>query len=727
MIGSIGAGLVAGCHVHSALGPYAVWLMIGDAPMMSLAGAATYMLIAAPLLAAAVPLAGILVETPWLMLPFIGLGTALSTYLVVTRKLSPFGLLMQVLVLDTFYGVVFAPREFGSANFAAFGACVIAFSLIAAFDNFLWPDPAEAILLESLSGSVGRQRERFSAATRFFLDETAGRPPEPKDTSEMPAQLTMLNRAVAEGITAHRRAILVAAITRAQRFHILVNRLVIVVREDVPRTVRALMRTEIDNACRAIAAAMDEIARETPVMLRTGADLPPTAAIVRVTQAMETVAARAVEARPQYIRAASGDEVANIGAFTEVISALARLIERPLEAAPPAASPVSPRESSTASHGDPVTFRYSLKVGLCIVIAYSIGLLTQRADLTTILTTVITSAQPTYGASLRKAILRNVGALLGGALSLLAIIIATPNFDTLPAYMLVVFVGLLISAYSALSSGRIAYAGKQIGTTFMLVFAGLGPSPEIYSPLWRTWGILLGTVVVAIVFFLLWPEYAGDSLLPRLRRVIRDGLALMPGKSATAREDIIDQTEDEITATLAEILQIADDARLEGRQSLINHEAVVQSASNIRRITTWTSTMAKWHLADPLPRLDDATEAAHEATLASMSRLMEAWLNFYESDQSHSRRAALALAARYSRDEVARPLAEFSNRLEANGFARISSWTFEQRRQILARVQALHRLEFLIFELNTNLSLVPGANPTAALVGAAQPVTPRLV
>jgi uncharacterized membrane protein YccC len=361
------------------------------------------------------------------------------------------------------------------------------------------------------------------------------------------------------------------------------------------------------------------------------------------------------------------------------------------------------------------------------VIAYSIGLLTQRADLTTILTTVITSAQPTYGASLRKAILRNFGALLGGALSLLAIIIATPNFDTLPAYMLVVFVGLLISAYPALSSGRIAYAGKQIGTTFMLVFAGLGPSPEIYSPLWRTWGILLGTVVVAIVFFLLWPEYAGDSLLPRLGRVIRDGLALMPGKSATAREDIIDQTEDEITATLAEILQIADDARLEGRQSLINHEAVVQSASNIRRITTWTSTMAKWHLADPLPSLDDATETAHEATLASMSRLMEAWLNFYESDQSHSRRAALALAAQYSRGEIARPLAEFSNRLEANGFARISSWTFEQRRQILARVQALHRLEFLIFELNTNLSLVPGVNPPAALVSAGQPVTPRLV
>ena len=137
--------------------------------------------------------------------------------------------------------------------------------------------------------------------------------------------------------------------------------------------------------------------------------------------------------------------------------------------------------------------------------------------------------------------------------------------------------------------------------------------------------------------------------------------------------------------------------------------------------------MAKWHLADPLPRLDDATEAAHEATLASMSRLMQAWLAFYESDQGLSRRAAQALAAQYSRDEIARPLAEFSNRVEADGFARISSWTFEQRRQILARLQALHRLEFLFFELNTNLSLVPGVNPLAALVSAGQPVAQQIV
>ena len=115
-----------------------------------------------------------------------------------------------------------------------------------------------------------------------------------------------------------------------------------------------------------------------------------------------------------------------------------------------------------------------------MVIGYVIGLITHRADLSTILTTIIVTALPTYGAALRKMILRIVGAVLGGGVSLLAINIATPNFSSLPSYMLVTFVILFISFYASLSSGRVAYAGKQLGTTFLLVFAGLSPPPDVY-------------------------------------------------------------------------------------------------------------------------------------------------------------------------------------------------------------------------------------------------------
>ena len=162
--------------------------------------------------------------------------------------------------------------------------------------------------------------------------------------------------------------------------------------------------------------------------------------------------------------------------------------------------------------------RYCLKVGLCTVVGYLIGLISQRPDLFIILVTVITTATPTYGATLQKMYLRIAGAVIGGAVSLLAIIIVSPNFDTLPAYMLAAFAVFYPFAYSSLGNARMSYAGKQMGIIFSLVFVGLSPSVNIYEPLWRIWGVLLGDFVVAMVFFTLWPEYAGDSLLPRLQK-----------------------------------------------------------------------------------------------------------------------------------------------------------------------------------------------------------------
>jgi len=121
---------------------------------------------------------------------------------------------------------------------------------------------------------------------------------------------------------------------------------------------------------------------------------------------------------------------------------------------------------------DPALLRHCLKVGFCTVIGYIIGLSAQRPELSVILTSILITALPNYGAALRKMILRIVGALLRGLISLLMIIVVTPNFVTLPAYLLAIFVVFYVSAYSSLSSGRVAYAGKQIGTTFAIVFAG---------------------------------------------------------------------------------------------------------------------------------------------------------------------------------------------------------------------------------------------------------------
>ena len=713
-IATIGAGLMAACHELSPLGPYVVWLLLGNgAPMMSPRRAFVYLLATAPIIAAAVPIAGILAETPWLMLPFLGAFTATSSYLIVSLKLGPIGLVWQVITLDTFYGVIFEPRDFGWNSSAIFGGCVIAFTLVSAFDTWIWPDPAEAILLDSLAGNLKRISERFVQSMDYYLDEPgARRPGEPPAASELPLHVELLDRAGAEGISHHRRAVLLAVITVAERLHARVDRLMIAVREDVPHRIRTLLRPELRETCDGIAAALEEREREVRVRIRTGPDLPPPPAAARAARAIETLQARVIAVRPQYIRSASGVEISNTGAILASVSAMVRLIERPLDEPPEAAQPQAASHAPAVAP-DPGLVPYCLKVAVCICIGYVIGLTTQRADLSTILTTIIVTALPTYGASLRKTILRNVGGLVGGALSLLAIIVATPNFASLPAYMMVSFVLLFISAYTGLSSGRVAYAGKQIGTTFLLVYAGLSPAPDIYSPLWRTWGILLGTIVVMVVYLTLWPKYAGDSLLPRLRRVIADTLSLMPDSGLSAVAEI-NRVDFEITQLLTEILSVADDARLEGRRSLIDHDAVVQSAGTIRRMAHRLSSALSWLLKNPPPPLDDTTQAAATAAYGAMRARLESWHAFFESAGALQGESARALAAQHSRDEIAKPFQQFIKLIEEDGFARIAGWPLEQRSRLLEEVQSLRRMEFLLAELDVHLARIPGAAPAGA-------------
>jgi uncharacterized membrane protein YccC len=286
--------------------------------------------------------------------------------------------------------------------------------------------------------------------------------------------------------------------------------------------------------------------------------------------------------------------------------------------------------------------------------------------------------------------------------------IVTPNFETLPAYLLAVFLVLYVSAYSSLISGRVAYAGKQLGTTFVLVFAGLSPAADIYSPLWRIWAILLGTVVVTIIFFLLWPAYAGDSLLPRLRKVIRDTLDLMPGGSASHTEAGIQAANSEMINILAEILEVADDARLEGRASMIDHDSVVHASATLRRIGHRLAGIAIGEVVSPRPQLDEATESARAAVLAATRIRTQSWLDFFGGDACLSAAAAHSLAASHSREEIARPLDDFSARLEAGAFAQIESWTLEQRRAVLSDLHSLRRVEVLASDLDRYLAQIPG-------------------
>jgi hypothetical protein len=716
-VATIGAGLIVSCHVNNELGTYIVWLLVGAGPMMSPRKAVAFLIAEAIALAASVVMAGILVETPWLILPFLFAIISFSTYLGTTRNLGAALLLIEVVCLDTFYSAVFAPGEIGWGAAGAFGGSVIAFGTIVLFDNWIWPDRGEEILLESLGASAARDRSRLLAAASYYLDPRGSRrPPLPPPTSDLPGHVALLNRAVVEGVSEHRHAILLAAITRMARIALEVDRLTFAARQNVPREIRALFRPQIQATVDAIAAVLDEVALEMPTHIVVGADQPPSASRTRARTEFDALSARVSQLRPTYIGRVSPAEIVNFASFTDSLAQLTAYIDHPLDdpPQPPADAPSNRPAPREASGPDRAIVRYSMKVGLCVVMGFVVGLITQRGDLSTILTTVLITALPSYGATLRKMILRIVGVLIGGAISLLAIIIVTPNFETLPAYLVTVFIVFYISAYSSLTSGRVAYAGKQIGTTFALVFAGLSPALDVYEPLWRIWGVILGTFVVAIVSLIFWPVYAGDSLLSKLRDVIRNTLALAPGGRAANTEDEIQRANSATMRGLAEILEVADDAQIEGRTSTVNHNAIVEATGTLRRIANRLASIANGRIVTPTPQLDPATESAREAVLDAIRRHLQTWLDFFNGADSLSAPAAQAIVRSHSIDDLQKPLEQFNSRLEGREFAAIESWSVEQRREILAELHSMHRLEYLVSQLNRWLAQIPGAAPSPA-------------
>jgi uncharacterized membrane protein YccC len=655
-------------------------------------------------------------ETPWLMLPFVFVWISFSTYVGTTRKLGVGLVVIQIVCLITFYGVVFGPQEIGWNAAASFDGSAIAFGVIVLFDNWLWPDPGEPILLESLGASVARARSQLLGASNFFLaGESVPRPPSPAMTSDLPAHMALLDQALAEGASEHRRAILLAAITRAARIGLEVDRLITTVRENLPREIRTMVRGEIQRAVNALAAALDEISHKLSARIVAGADEQAPATRTEVRLAMDNLDARVIEIRPAYIGKTSPAEIENFAEFIDSLAVLTRPIERPLDEPPrpPTTDPSNravgrnsavPRLSDPA---DPAVVRYCLKVGLCTVVGYIIGLITQRPDLFIILVTVITTATPTYGATLHKMSLRIAGAIIGGAVSLLAIIIVTPNFETLPTYMLAAFAVFYPFAYCSLGNARMSYAGKQMGIIFSLVFVGLSPSNNIYEPLWRIWGLLLGDFVVAMVFFTLWPEYAGDSLVPRLRRVLANMLALAPGGSASTGEDQILKTNSETMRVLTEFLEIAEDARMEGRTCAVYHNGIVEAAGALRRIANRLSSIATARVLTQMPQLDPVTEFARERVFNAIRGQLISWLDFFSGAEWFSASAARAIAEKHSAGELAEPLNEFSSHLEEGGFARLASWPLEPRRTMIAELQSMRGLEFLLSELNRYLGDIP--------------------
>jgi hypothetical protein len=210
-----------------------------------------------------------------------------------------------------------------------------------------------------------------------------------------------------------------------------------------------------------------------------------------------------------------------------------------------------------------------------------------------------------------------------------------------------------------------------------------------------------------MLFFTLWPEYAGDSLVPRMQRVIANTLALAPSGSASSSEDQILKTNSETMRVLTEFLEIADDAQMEGRTSAVDHNAIVAAAGTLRRIANRLSSIGSARAVTQMPQLDPVTEFARERVFQAIRGQLSSWLDFFSGAESFSASAARAIAQKHSAGELAQPLNEFGSHLEEGGFARLALWPLEPRRTMIAELESMRRLELLFSDLNRYLSDVP--------------------
>ena len=283
-----------------------------------------------------------------------------------------------------------------------------------------------------------------------------------------------------------------------------------------------------------------------------------------------------------------------------------------------------------------------------------------------------------------------------------------------PDHIAILFAALVPCAHLGLSSGRLAYPGKQAGITFCLLFVGLSPSVREYEAVWRLWGVFLGVIVVAVVFIVVWPEYAGESMVPRMERMLEMILSLMPRDGSGLDENWIESKEIDCARTLGELLAIADDARIEGGRSGFDPDAVVDAVGTLRRIAHRLGSLAAERNSQEMPMLPPQLQSARDAIDSALRSHFEACLDYVK------RRAAGGGALKAWNGDAARALLDnLHEQIAANNFSAVSSWPLAARRSLLAAIETYRRLVVLAGELSDQLARIapprpaPRATPTA--------------
>ncbi|SRL39829.1 multidrug efflux system protein MdtO [Shigella flexneri] len=167
---------------------------------------------------------------------------------------------------------------------------------------------------------------------------------------------------------------------------------------------------------------------------------------------------------------------------------------------------------------NPDYIRYAVKTLLACLICYTFYSGVDWEGIHTCMLTCVIVANPNVGSSYQKMVLRFGGAFCGAILALLFTLLVMPWLDNIVELLFVLAPIFLLGAWIATSSERSSYIGTQMVVTFALATLEnvFGPVYDLVEIRDRALGIIIGTVVSAMIYTFVWPESEARTLPQKL-------------------------------------------------------------------------------------------------------------------------------------------------------------------------------------------------------------------
>ncbi len=682
-------------------------------------------------------LAGVAVQLPWLLVPGFFAVLSVILYMVPIRQNPVAGYCLALTVVVVSYEGVFSPLAIGDTALSLAVGFIVG-NVIAYLFAYMraLPPPRErlsaalATHLDALRATLATAGARFRAAEP---PDVGGDAP---DQSRLAAHLQLLALVRMQHIDLELERAFVALITADERLSLYVGMADHLARVGGGRTLRRGCDAEIGALLAAIdhsVARYAAVARTPTAVLEHGlvsADpWPDFDALLADLHARE----EALAADPTLLTVVDVGESSIFHSFVQALSGMAEVLHVPPEAheaLPPDGGP--PPARRLLPPFDKYAAQFAAKVSAACTITLLIGIVAHQPALETAVLNPLILAQGSYGATLRQAWLRMAGVLLGGVLAILTVIGFNANVSDVTVWLAFYFAIMVPCAYIALGGPRLAYLGLQTAITYMIIMIANRPVTDPHEALWRFLGTVVGAAVLFAMFQFVAPDYAGRQLVSRFADLLRLLLAAHPAAGGAPLSRMRSRTlSDQVTAALADVLRLVEEARYEGATSGVDHDAAVDAAGLLRRIAHRLALARRSRLGErpPLPPEAAAAQAQLDLVVRTrLQRLLAMLVARHHRARTDSKRHAVARAAARDaaiadRPDLAGPMAAFTAAADAVRHAHPVVWTREDVESLMAEVAHLRRVATLLPLLEDQLerTILPGSESVAVRTAPHEP------